>query len=46
MPQDVGYAQVNAYQTIGIEFTYRFWNQYDPESYATRTRNGWKLGIL
>ena len=25
LAQDVGYAQVNAYQTIGIEFTYRFW---------------------
>jgi len=25
LAQDVGYAQANAYQTIGIEFTYRFW---------------------
>ena len=25
MPQDVGYAQGNAYQTIGVEFTYRYW---------------------
>ena len=32
MPQDVGYAQTNAYQTIGIEFTYRFW-KYDPDYY-------------
>ena len=33
MPQDMGYAQANAYQTIGIEFTYRFWRpQYIPET--------------
>ena len=25
MPQDVGYAQANAYQTVQVEFTYRFW---------------------
>ena len=33
MPQDVGYAQSNAYQTIGVEFTYRFWKGSDlPET--------------
>lgn len=33
MPQDVGHAQGNAYQTIGIEFTYRFWRPgYLPET--------------
>ena len=26
MPQDMGYAQNNAYHTLGIEFTYRYWN--------------------
>ena len=25
LAQDMGYAQVNAYQTVGIEFTYRYW---------------------
>ena len=31
MPQDVGYSQVNSYQTLGIEFTYRFWKwDYEP----------------
>ena len=25
MPQDMGYAQNNAYHTLGIEFTYRYW---------------------
>jgi len=29
LAQDMGYAQVNAYQTVGIEFTYRFWTPND-----------------
>ena len=45
LPQDVGYAQVNAYQTIGIEFTYRFWQDAqlntwrDPDGARQRIRD-------
>ena len=45
LAQDVGYAQVNAYQTIGIEFTYRFWQDAqlntwrDPDGARQRIRD-------
>ena len=38
MPQDMGYAQNNAYQTIGVEFTYRFWKPFSKEELALLQR--------
>jgi len=50
MPQDVGYAQSNAYQTVQVEFTYRFWKpeylpetmeaDWDPNTGTTRKKKG------